>query len=138
MPDIKTVSQRIKEYRDSKKFKKSEFDALCGLSNGYLNSVSSPDAYNIQRRFFEALDLLIETGRIKSLQAFCNEYELHRPKYSNIRTAINEPSKPGTGYKFIDIDALAYLVRDYGVSSEWLLEGKGSMIAWTPTLKACK
>lgn len=27
MPDIKTISQRIKEYRDSKKFKKLEFDA---------------------------------------------------------------------------------------------------------------
>lgn len=48
MPDIKTVSQRIKEYRDSKKFKKSEFDALCGLSNGYLNSVSSPSAEKLE------------------------------------------------------------------------------------------
>lgn len=48
MPDIKSISQRIKEYRDSKKFKKSEFDALCGLSNGYLNSVSSPSAEKLE------------------------------------------------------------------------------------------
>lgn len=92
----------------------------------------------MQRRFFEALEMLIDLGRVNSLSAFCSAYGLHRPKYSNIRTAINDPSKPGTGYKFIDIDALAYLVRDYGVSSEWLLEGKGEMLTWVSNLIATK
>lgn len=91
------------------------------------SKVIRPQAHEIQRRFFEAIDLLIESDRIKSLQSFCNEYGLHRPKYSNIRTRTKDESKPGTGYKFIDLDALAYLVSDYGVSSEWLLLGKGGM-----------
>ena len=30
-------------------------------------------------------------------------------------------------YKLIDIDALAYLVKDFGVSSDWLLLGRGKM-----------
>jgi hypothetical protein len=98
--------------------------------------VVRPEAHNVQRRFFEAIEMLIDLGRMNSLAAFCSEYGLHRPKYSNIRTAINDPSKPGTGYKFIDIDALAYLVRDYGVSSEWLLVGKGDMLSWVPSLIA--
>jgi len=84
-------------------------------------------ANEIQTRFFQALDLLIESGKIASLQAFCIEHELHRPKYSNLRTFSKDQNKPGTGYKFIDIDALAYLVSDFKVSADWLLTGRGGM-----------
>lgn len=89
--------------------------------------VIRPQAHNIQKRFFQAVDLLIESGKIKSLASFCKEYNLHRPKYSNLRTFSKDDSKMGTGYKFIDIDALAYIVEDFGVSSEWLLLGKDGM-----------
>lgn len=86
-----------------------------------------PKAKEIQERFFQAIDLLIESGKIKGLQTFCNDYDLHRPKYSNLRTYSKDESKKGTGYKFIDLDALAYLVQDFGVSSDWLLLGRGGM-----------
>ena len=86
-----------------------------------------PQARAIQERFFQAIDLLIESGKIKSLQAFCTDYSLHRPKYSNLRTNSKDKRKEGTGYKFIDIDALAYVVADFGISSEWLLLGRGGM-----------
>ena len=85
-----------------------------------------PQIGEIQKRFFHALDLLIESGKITSLQSFCIDYKLHRPKYSNLRTLSNE-GKPGTGYKLIDLDSLAYLVDDYGVSADWLLTGRGGM-----------
>jgi len=85
-----------------------------------------PQAKAIQDRFFEAIDILIAEGRLAGLQTFCKEYGLHRPKYSNIRTMSKDPGK-GTGYKFIDIDALSYLVRDYNISSDWLLLGRGKM-----------
>ena len=86
-----------------------------------------PQAQAIQDRFFHAIDMLIASDKIKSLQAFCTDYGLHRPKYSNLRTRSKDQSKPGTGYKFIDVDALAYLVKDFKVSSDWLLVGKGGM-----------
>ena len=86
-----------------------------------------PKAKEIQTRFFQAIDMLIESGKIKSLNAFCEHYGLHRPKYSNIRSYSKDQNKLGTGYKFIDIDALAYLVADYGVSSDWLLLGRAGM-----------
>lgn len=85
-----------------------------------------PQAKAIQERFFEAIDALIEKGEIAGLKTFCNQYNLHRPKYSNIRTQMKDPDR-GIGYKFIDIDALAYLVKDYKVSSDWLLLGRGKM-----------
>lgn len=86
-----------------------------------------PQAQAIQDRFFQAIDILIESDKIKSLQAFCAEYGLHRPKYSNLRTRSKDSSKPGTGYKFIDVDALSYLVKDFRISADWLLLGKGGM-----------
>jgi hypothetical protein len=85
-----------------------------------------PQVVEIQKRFFEALDMLISSGKIRGLQTFCDEYKLHRPKYSNIKNHLYKPSD-GTGYKFIDIDALSYLVADYGISSDWLLLGKDGM-----------
>jgi hypothetical protein len=78
-----------------------------------------PVAKAIQDRFFEALNMIISQGKIRGLQTFCNEYGLHRAKYSRIRTSTEST------YKFIDIDALAYLVRDFGVSADWLLTGRG-------------
>lgn len=86
-----------------------------------------PAINDIQRRFFQAIDILIGSDKIASLQAFCNDYGLHRPKYSNIRSFVYDHSKKWTGYKLIDIDALAYIVSDYGISSDWLLTGKGGM-----------
>lgn len=88
--------------------------------------VIRPQLYDIQKRFIEAINLLIDSGKIKSLAAFCEKYELHRPRYSNIKNHFKDPSK-GTGYKLIDTDALAFLVKDYGISADWLLLGQGGM-----------
>ncbi len=86
-----------------------------------------PQAQAIQDRFFQAIDMLIESDKIKSLQEFCSLYELHRPKYSNLRTRSKDHNKLGTGYKFIDVDALSYLVKDFKISADWILTGKGGM-----------
>lgn len=88
----------------------------------------NPQAIEIQRRFFEALDLMISTGQTAGLQTFCKQHELNRVKYSNIRTEMRKPdeAKP-TNYKVIDLDALMYLCKDFNVSPEWVLLGKGKM-----------
>lgn len=91
------------------------------------SKVIRPQVQYIQNRFFQAIDILIESGKIKSLQSFCTEYGLHRPKYSNLRTKAKDSTKIGTGYKFIDIDALTYLVSDFKISANWLLTGNGGM-----------
>lgn len=87
-----------------------------------------PEMIAIQRRFFEALDVLIDTGQCGGLKTFCEEHGLNRVKYSNIRTEMRNPSeaKP-TNYKVIDLDAMTYLCKDYNVSADWLLLGKGNM-----------
>jgi hypothetical protein len=87
-----------------------------------------PEMIAIQSRFFEALDVLIASQECIGLQTFCKKHALNRVKYSNIRTEMRNPdmAKP-TNYKVIDLDALAHLCKDFNISSDWLLLGKGTM-----------
>lgn len=48
MSDTLTIAERIKLYRDSKGYGKGEFEKLCSLSNGYLNSISTPSASKLE------------------------------------------------------------------------------------------
>lgn len=89
-------------------------------------------AIAIQKRFFEAIDLAIESGTLTcGLKGFCSDHGLNRVKYSNIKNDLkrnDEVVKPHT-YKVIDIDALAYICHDLSVSPEWLLFGRGKMFS---------
>lgn len=90
----------------------------------------NPQALEIQRRFFQALDYGIETEKIKGgLKGFCDDHKLNRVKYVNIKNDFNRDEaelKPHS-YKVIDLDALAYICNDCKVSPEWLLFGRGKM-----------
>jgi len=57
MIDNQSVSDRLKKYRDSKGYKKSHFERMCGLSNGYLNSVSVPSADKLEKILSVCSDL---------------------------------------------------------------------------------
>lgn len=95
-----------------------------------MRKVINPQAIDIQRRFFEALDLLIESNKVdRGLRGFCEKHNLNRIKYSNIRTELRMPEseRKKSNYKVIDIDALAYISKDYNVSTQWLLFGLGKM-----------
>lgn len=87
----------------------------------------NPRAIAIQKRFFEALDHLIMTKELSGLKTFCDDNKLNRTKYSRIKNALGKPIEETT-YKMIDIDALAAICKDFGVSSEWLLLGRGQML----------
>lgn len=88
----------------------------------------NPRAIEIQKRFFAALDCLIENGTLPGgLKGFCDEADLNRTKYSRIKNAQDKPLEDML-YKCIDIDALAALCGRYGVNAEWLLLGKGNML----------
>lgn len=87
----------------------------------------NPQALAIQRRFFEALETAISLGKISGLKGFCDEHALNRTKYSRLRNDMNKPIEEMT-YKMIDLDALSSICKDFGVSAEWLLLGRGKML----------
>ncbi|MBQ2068778.1 MAG: hypothetical protein II465_01470 [Bacteroidales bacterium] len=92
-----------------------------------MKKAINPEAVEIQRRFFQALDMAISLGKVGSLTAFCDDHKLNRTKYSRIRSTIDKPMEERL-YKIIDIDALSSICRDFGVSADWLLTGRGKML----------
>ena len=81
------------------------------------------DSQQIVARFFEAIEILKRDKKIRGLKTFTNKYGINRGNFyklqGNILSNIFQPSW------------LAYLVRDFGVSSEWLLLGSGNFYSET-------
>lgn len=89
----------------------------------------NPQAIEIQKRFFIALDYAITSGLVNGVKGFCENHNLNRVKYSRIKNNINKPlDEQMETYKIIDVDALAYVCNDFGISPEWLLFGRGKML----------
>lgn len=87
----------------------------------------NPAAIEITRRFFQALNLAIELGKIDGVKGFCTAHHLNRVKYATLKNDIEKPVDE-MQYKTIDIDALAAICFDFGVSADWLLTGRGKML----------
>lgn len=100
-------------------------------------TVTDATLEKVQKRFFDAFGMLMGSGKIKSLSGFCEEHGFHRPKYSNIRTGLQNPDK-GSEYKTVDITALSIIVDRYDVNAEWLLTGKGGMFKKTDSIQDIK
>lgn len=73
---------------------------------------------NITTRFFYAIDKLKEEKKIRGLQTFTREYDIN---YWNISTVKKQPER-----SVLKPEWLYYLVKNYNVSSEWLITGRGS------------
>ncbi len=82
----------------------------------------SDESIAIQTRFFTAFQWCVDTGKISGLRPFCLDHGLNRTKYARIRNNARGL------YKCIDIDALAHICREGGISPSWLLLGEGKMI----------
>lgn len=72
---------------------------------------------NINERFFLAIATLKRQRTIGGLGGFCKLYGISTGNMYTIRN-----KKQGA----VKIDYLYYLVKDFGVSADWLLTGEGS------------
>jgi hypothetical protein len=91
---------------------------------------TSPISDAVSRRFFVALDALINTGKIDSLNQFCELHNLSSARYREMRLSYGITPKPGyqPRYKNLEIEALYSMVANYPISAHWLLTGRGEMI----------
>lgn len=91
---------------------------------------TSPISDAVSRRFFVALDALINTGKIDSLNQFCELHNLSSARYREMRLSYGITPKPGyqPQYKNLEIEALYSMVANYPISAHWLLTGRGEMI----------
>lgn len=76
------------------------------------------------RRFFEALYALKARKDIRGKQTFTNQYNINRWNLNSLEKDMSRD--------IFQAAWLTYLVRDYGVSAQWLITGRGDMF---PTQK---
>ena len=87
-------------------------------------------AEGVNFRFFDVIESLIALGRLKSLSAFCIEFDLSAARYREMRATYGiskTPNAKESRYKSVEIEALYHLCSSYSVSPEWLLLGRGKM-----------
>lgn len=85
--------------------------------------MQSEESQKIVRRFFAALYRLRDDGAIRGKQTFTRRYGINR---WNLNTLEKEPQRD-----MFQLAWLEYLVRDYRVSAEWLLTGRGEFYSST-------
>lgn len=81
----------------------------------------SKEGIAVTKRFFEAVDMLKAQKRIRGLQTFTRTYGINRWNMCTVK------SKPDVSV--LKPEWIVYLVRDYNISAEWILLGKGEMLA---------
>lgn len=101
-----------------------------------IPSLSRPSEFrDLVCRFFSALAMLRERKAIRGKKTFCDRYGINR---WNMNELERDVSRSGLFHP----EWLTFLVRDYGVSADWLLTGSGdpfSVSAAAPTAdKNCK
>ena len=82
--------------------------------------MQTEDSQKVIKRFFEALYYLKGMKIIRGKQTFTKEFGINR---WNMNTLEKEPSRD-----MFQVAWLTYLVQKYGVSSTWLLTGKGDIL----------
>jgi hypothetical protein len=84
----------------------------------------SNEAIQINERFFYALDTLKHNGEISGIYGFAQKYNV---VLGNLYTIKSQ--KKGA----VKAEYLTYLVRDFGISAQWLLTGEGGMFKQKPS-----
>lgn len=81
--------------------------------------MQTTESQAVIRRFFEALYALKDRKEIRGKQTFTNQYGINRWNLNSLEKDMSRD--------IFQVAWLTYLVRDYGVSSQWLLTGRGDM-----------
>lgn len=84
--------------------------------------MQTEDSQKVIGRFFEALRYLKAMKIIRGKQTFTNEFGINR---WNLNTLEKDMSRD-----IFQVAWLTYLVQKYGVSSTWLLTGRGEILAY--------
>lgn len=81
--------------------------------------VYTDDTIAIISRFFAAVDALVAMKKIKGRATYCRLYGIDR---ANFNTQKKDLSKG-----FFQVSWVVPLVKDFNVSSDWILLGRGEM-----------
>lgn len=90
----------------------------------------TPIAEGVNRRFFQAIEMLVSLGKVSALESFCNDAGLFPSRYREMRFTYGVTPRidKTSRYKNIEIEGLCALVSKYNISAKWLLSGRGNMM----------
>lgn len=86
--------------------------------------MQSEESQKVIGRFYEAIDYLIETGKLKGKSTYCDYHGINR------RNFYSQRKNPHRGW--FQVSWLAPLVRYYKINPRWLLTGFGPMVKVRP------
>ena len=89
----------------------------------------SPISESVSRRFFVALERMVQLNKVSALESFCVENKLSSSRYREMRLQYGvTPTGKVSRYKNIEIEAIYALVANFPISAEWLVTGRGEMV----------
>ena len=77
------------------------------------------ESIEISKRFFDAIEFLISRKEIRGLKTIADSWGIDRSTLSTMR---NHPES-----KRVKVEYIQFLNRDYGISANWIITGKGDM-----------
>lgn len=84
---------------------------------------------NVNRRFFIALQSVIDAGKVHSMRAFCEECGYRTSALRDLSREYGvHPLGVHSKYASVSQDALYHIVMKFSISSDWLLTGRGAMV----------
>ena len=89
-------------------------------NNKIRDNMQTEESQAIIRRFFQAIYYLKDEKIIRGKATFAKKYQINRLNLSKLER--NHASD------IFQVAWLGYLVKDYGVSSTWLLTGRGTIM----------
>lgn len=81
--------------------------------------MNTNETVEIIKRFYQAFDVLLSTKEIRYTKNFTDKYDIVRPHFLYVK---REPTS-----KAFQLSWISILIRDYGVSSQWIMTGNGEM-----------
>lgn len=82
--------------------------------------MNNPESVKIVGRFYEAINLLINQGKLKSKRAFALGHEIEYTSFSRC-----EKEKKSNRFQ---ISWIPYLTTEYPISLEWIMTEKGRIL----------
>ena len=79
----------------------------------------TPETVGVMLRFFEAVEILILHKKIRGVQTYCTLANVNRRHYYGQKKEIHRG--------WFQISWALPLIKEFGVSANWLLTGRGNM-----------
>lgn len=83
--------------------------------------MNTPVSKQIMERFYSALDAIIAKNDIRGVATYCRLYDIDRRNFVAQRHDLDRG--------WFQLSWLQPMIKEYGVSADWLLTGRGRMFS---------